>query len=300
MTVAIGLVVASIRPDEAAAQFESVLAQMPLPAYVSIAFQGSDQDFRQLRDAVRITADNAGFTDYSVVHDRGQGASRARNIALANVPETVTWVWTPNDTTRPTEQFLQNLSHSLTTATEDVGVVGLNYRVGDRFRRHVSTNKELTGWQVWHVIEPATVWRRDHLVRAGGFDERIGPGSDGWTQAGEGTDAIYRVTARGLTVSSAPLAVMGREQHLDPRSKFQRRKEFYYAVGVGCVIRRHYLTLRGLLAIVTPLVNWAIGRSTPGESRTLSLALAASSGRFLGIVLGDRACRIDRRTEHWH
>jgi hypothetical protein len=136
------------------------------------------------------------------VADRGSGVSRARNLAAAACTADVL-LYTDDDCVVP-ERWVQDHLAVLVDPALDAsfGPVGGLARPDQRddpaaiVRRH---DRESPPWIVGHSSNMAV--RRTSFLSVGGFDERIGPGSNG-VQAGEDADLIARLLAGGCIVAS--------------------------------------------------------------------------------------------------
>jgi hypothetical protein len=295
----LGIALATVRPDEVSEFVASVLRQPTRPAYLSVRHQGSPDEGAALGQRLAGIATEHGYDGLVFGSGSERGASRGRNAAFRALPESVTWVWTPNDTSRPPDDWTTSLRHHVTGVDVSVAAVALDYRVDGRWRRQVSDVPELSGWSLWRAIEPALVWRREAVLDLDGFDVTLGTGADGWPQSGEGTDLLCRLHEAGYAVVTLPLPVQGRSQHLSTSSRDRRRKDFYYGVGFGLVARRHFPLGRSLAAVASPLLKLLTGRSVEGERLGPGASLTTSAGRAAGLILGERSVRLRMRGEHW-
>jgi hypothetical protein len=297
---ALGIALTTLRPDEAAALLTDVLRRPMRPAFVSVVFQGPSDDGASLEQRLTALADEAAYGGLLVAVGTARGSSRGRNEAIRALPDSVTWVWTPNDTSRPPDQWVETLGRRVANLDPSVAAVALDYRVNGQVRRRVSDAPVLSGWSLWRAIEPALVWRRQSVLELGGFDERIGTGADGWAQSGECTDLLCRMRDQGHGIVTLPLSVDGRAQHVGSTvSRHSLRKEFFYGVGFGCVARRHFPLARSSAAVVSPLLKLLTGRPLEGHRVNVALGLTACAGRGLGLALGDRCLRLRLRGSHW-
>jgi peptidoglycan/xylan/chitin deacetylase (PgdA/CDA1 family)/GT2 family glycosyltransferase len=105
---------------------------------------------------------------------------------------------------------------------------------------------------------------RRRLLRLGGFDERLGPGTP--TRAGEDLDVLLRTVLDGAAVAYEPAALV-RHHH---RSDYAHLRQMAYDYGVGLSA----LFVKHLLANPRSLVD--IGRRLPAG---LALLLAPGSSR---------------------
>jgi len=296
---ALGIALTTVRPGHATALVAGVLRQTTRPGFVSVLFQGSPDDGAALRRRLAELADETAFGGLLFNAGSGRGSSRGRNNAIRALPESVTWVWTPNDTSRPPPDWAQTLGQRVASLDGSVVAVALDYRVDGRLRRRVSDVPLLSGWSLWRAIEPALVWRRQTFLDLGGFDERIGTGADGWAQSGECTDLLCRMRDLGHLVVTQSLAVDGSPQHLGSMTSSTLRKEFFYGVGFGCVARRHFPLPRSAAAVVTPFLKLVAGRRLEGDRVSIHVAITACAGRGVGLALGERCLRLRMRGGHW-
>jgi hypothetical protein len=286
VTTGLGIALAGVRPSEIVDLCESVVPDLEPTDVVQVVFQGDSADYAELSRALG--------PPVRLLHDSGRGAPRARNLAVRNLPDQIDWIWTPNDTTRPTTGFVRGVKAAAADAPPDCGALAVNYAIDANLRRHVSETPELTGWSLWRAIEPATLWRFDAFCEAGGFDERIGTGSAGLAQAGAGTDLLCRLSAAGWRTRTVDLQVDGHPQRVraDLRIRRQLAKEFGYSVGYALVARRHFGFWRSAIRIPGPLANFVLRRTYEGAAPRLGECAVACLGRATGTVLGETASRV--------
>lgn len=295
----LGIALATVRPDEAVSLLADVLHQVDRPGFVSVVHQGPGDSGPLLERRLTTLAHEREYDGLVFSSGPGRGSSRARNQAFRALPESVSWVWTPNDTSRSPADWVPTLGHCVAEVDESVAAVALDYLVDGRYRRRVSDVPVLSGWSLWLAIEPALVWRRRTVLDLGGFDERIGTGARTWAQSGECTDLLCRMQAVGHGVVTLDLSVAGRAQHTGSRSRDDLRKEFFYGVGFGCVARRHFPLPRSVAAGVSPLVKLVARRPLEGQRLSLPVGLTAAAGRGVGLLLGERCLALQMRGDHW-
>jgi hypothetical protein len=295
----LGIALATVRPDEAVALLADVLHQAHRPGFVSVVHQGPHDTGPPFGRRLAKLAHEREYDGLMFNSGPGRGSSRARNEAFRALPESVSWVWTPNDTSRSPADWVHTLGQRVAEVDESVAAVALDYLIDGQYRRRVSDVPVLSGWSLWRCIEPALVWRRRTLLDLGGFDERIGTGAESWAQSGECTDLLCRMQVVGHGVVTLDLSVAGRAQHSGSTSRDGLRKEFFYGVGFGCVARRHFPLPRSAAAVVSPLVKLVARRPLEGQRLSLPLALTAFAGRGAGLLLGERAVRLRMRGDHW-
>lgn len=167
-----------------------------------------------------------------------RGISNGRNAAVAALGDDVDWLWFPNDTSRVDTDFLQRVSrHCARPAT--VVAVQLVDREGPRHPLPARGTR-LTRRTVWAAMEPATLYRRDTFLTAGGFDPALGSGADSPWQSGEGPDLLLRMSAAdGFSIEWVGDIVIHAQTefaHLAPHER--RRKQRSYGRGAGYVLRK--------------------------------------------------------------
>jgi len=124
-------------------------------------------------------------------------------------------------------------------------------------------------------------FRRQELLRSGGFDPALGAGSP--THAGEETDAFSRAILRGGRIVYQPRALSWHQHRRDGEAL--RHQIYGYGVGVGALVtkavahdRRFY---RAAAAEVIPLLRGLVAPSAIGRERWGSAAPDDSSGELL-------------------
>ena len=108
------------------------------------------------------------------------------------------------------------------------------------------------------------VFDRARLLRLGGFDERLGPGTR--TRSGEDLDVLLRTVLDGAAVVYEPAALV-RHHHRDDYAGL-RRMAYDYGVGLSALFVKHLVS--------SPWALLAIGRRLPAG---LALLLRPGSDR---------------------
>ncbi|HWN44813.1 MAG TPA: glycosyltransferase family 2 protein, partial [Thermoanaerobaculia bacterium] len=133
--------------------------------------------------------------------------------------------------------------------------------------------------------------RRDWLLRAGGFDERLGAGSPGGS--GEDMDILYRLLKAGARIRYEPQAVVYHERQ--PRERrLASRSAYGRGIGACCGLwlrgrDLHALAvLGGWLRMRGGMAAGAVRRRQWGGVREELLVLG---GTARGLVYGLRAGR---------
>jgi len=230
----------------------------------------------------------------TIVHDRGVGAARARNIGVAHCTGDVV-LFTDDDCEVPptwVDDHLRALGEDGVDAS--FGVVHGLSQFGDAddydvthdavFRRAVH-HLGSPPWLVGHSANMAI--RRPAFVRLGGFDERLGPGSRG-AFIGEDADLIVRLLRFGAAVSGTGEPVA----HIDWRSTEDTNRTLVsYERGSGAWIGKlvradrrlgmHFLRARADMLRVRV-------RHHPGLFHEPKLVLLSLAGFGRGLLFGAR------------
>lgn len=255
---------------------DDLAAQSFSPRAVAIAHHDPAQS-PDLEDLIRPFAGTLDIR--TVVSPRG--ISNGRNAAAALLGDEVNWLWFPNDTSRVGNDFLERVAHQCVPAVS-VCAVQMVDREGPRHPLP-APGSTLTRRTVWGAMEPATLFRRELFVAAGGFNPALGSGADSPWQSGEGPDLLLRMSEMAdFTVAWVGDIVVHSQTefaHLLPAER--RRKQRNYGRGHGYVLRtwRYPLWYRAahlVAAALMPLRNPA--KFGPRE------ALALLIGRTEGVL----------------
>ncbi len=178
------------------------------------------------------------------------GASRGRNVAASLIGRAADYLLFPNDTSRLTPGLLRGIADAL--AGEDAGAVTVLDEYGPKFvlpDRRTPLDPE----NVWQVILPGMLMRREVFEDLGGFDEELGTGATTPWQSGEETDILLRCL-RAYGSRFAWLGDLVMDGIADSRGLTddeRRRKLRGYGRGYGRILSIHsYPTGRRLRAIV--------------------------------------------------
>ena len=229
----IGVAVTTVgRWDPLRALLADLAAQTVPPAAVAIAHH-DPAGAPALEELVRAFSDVLSIRTVC----SARGISNGRNAAATLLGDDVDWLWFPNDTSHVEPDFLAHLQRRcVPSATVCAG--RLIDREGPR-NPLPEPGTALTKRSAWGAIEPATVFRRDAFLAAGGFDPNRGSGADSPWQSAEGPDLLLRMAAQDdFAVVWAPeVVVHGQTEfaHLPPDER--RRKLRNYGRGAGNVLR---------------------------------------------------------------
>ncbi|MFZ0834119.1 MAG: glycosyltransferase [Mycobacterium sp.] len=220
------------------------------------------------------------------------GVSNGRNAAAEILGDDVDWLWFPNDTSRIDADFFERVAHYC-RPPRNVVALQLADRQGPR-NPLPARGSPLTRRNVWGAMEPATLFRRNEFLAAGGFDTNRGSGAHSPWQAGEGTDLLLRLSERdGFSIEwISDIVVRAQTEFAHLSSDERRRKLRNYGRGAGNVLRTWryplwYKAAHLLAAALMPLRN--------PEKFTGRDALALLIGRTEGVLGRPFSGRSDHR-----
>ncbi|WP_193046555.1 glycosyltransferase family 2 protein [Mycolicibacterium baixiangningiae] len=253
-----------------------LVTQRHPPVAVAIAHH-DEAHAADLADTVGMFADVLDIR--TVVSPRG--ISNGRNAAAALLGNEVDWLWFPNDTSRVQADFLQRACRHCVPPT----TVCAGQMVDSEGPRNPlpAAGRTLTRRSVWGAIEPATLFRRDEFIAAGGFNPAFGTGADTPWQSGEGIDLLLRLADRpGFAIEWAPdieVTALTEFAHLPVRER--SRKQRSYGRGAGYVLRTWnypiwYQVAHVAAAALMPLRN--------PEKFSARESFALMVGRFEGVL----------------
>jgi glycosyltransferase involved in cell wall biosynthesis/peptidoglycan/xylan/chitin deacetylase (PgdA/CDA1 family) len=186
---------------------------------------------------------DTGWTRLRRIPTESLGVSRARNIGWrASAASIVAFT---DDDCVPDRNWVSTIAESLGGDPELDGVTGRVLGLGEETpdlravsQRTSTSTRTYTGRSLpWRVGTGGNfAVRRATIARAGGFDERLGPGTDG--ASAEDLDVLYRLLRDGSRIRYDPRAVVYHE--LQPAGR-RRQKRMLYGLGLGAVAG---LTLR--------------------------------------------------------
>ena len=201
------------RPDQLAITLAALRAQSRPDFTVTIVDQSDDP-----------VTSSEGPPTAKVIHDRGTGLARARNIGWRDA--TTEWVVFLDDDCVPEPDWAERLQEALVDHPEASFASGsvLGHggpRDGDYLRVSVFEvpSEQVRGgrWtRPWHIgLGACMAVRRAALERLGGFDERLGAGRADFPAA-EDMDFNYRFLRSGGIAFVTPRPRVRHEQWRDP------------------------------------------------------------------------------------
>ena len=258
MAIAVGVAVSTIGRRDLSPLLQSVPSSIP----IAVAWQCTDEAPPLFRsDGQRL----------NIVRSSG-GVSRGRNDAVAELPA-VDYLLFPNDDTFYPHGFFDRLQSGLVAAGRPiVGLFDLQDVEGGR-RVGIARWSEVRGGDALRVLrcahEPRLVVERDFFGRVGGFDARLGVGSSGILQAGEGADLVAKAVVAGAAVRDLAPDICAYELPRRRDGQDFVKKRAKYLPGAAWVLGAHP-QLRGTLRAFTRLTGGAMLRSR--DARVVALA----------------------------
>lgn len=248
-------------------------ARAGLPVCAVVVDQGgpAGAQLREGREALPLT----------IVQDAGRGASRARNVGVAHLPDEVSHVVWPNDHSSYPVASLEALVERLPRA--DV-VVGQLLEGDGEARYDVADSSEpLDLRNVWQAIEPATAISLPLLRDVGGWCTDLGAGAATPWQSSALADLLLRLAPRARVVWTPGFAVCGAGFVRGAAERALRSKVRSYGRGYGRVLSRwDYPWHRRWGSVLKPLVQPGYG--VGADRLPLSARLATAVGRAEGIT----------------
>lgn len=264
------------RWEELGLLLEDLAGQSYPPHAVAIVHHGDGGDPPALVDLVQRFG---GDLDIRTLASP-RGVSNGRNAGAKTLSD-VDWLWFPNDTSRVDPDFFERVA-PLCAPPATVLALQLADREGPR-NPLPERGSPMTQRNVWGVIEPATVFRRQQFEAVGGFDTNRGSGASSPWQAGEGTDLLLRMAERDdFSIEWVPdIVVRAQTEFAHLPAEERRRKLRNYGRGAGNVLRTWryplwYKLAHLLAAVLQPLRN--PDKYTPRD------ALALLIGRTEGLL----------------
>lgn len=230
------------------------------------------------------------------VVDHGRGASRARNLGLAALPEQVTHVAWPNDHTTYSAASLAALAQHLPHCDVVVGRL-----VEDEVTRYdvAAQVTPLNLDNVWTAIEPVTVTSVRAVRSAGGWNEQLGSGATTPWQSSALADLLLRLRPYTSSVAWEPdFSAGGGGFARGAADQALAAKLRAYGRGYGRVLASwDYPWERRLGSIAKPLLRprYAIGPDVLSMRARAASALGRAEG-IAGHLLPGSA--IDLRDRH--
>ncbi|SMB24533.1 Glycosyl transferase, family 2 [Sterolibacterium denitrificans] len=276
------LVIATLQDD---GELECCLASMPAPAdgpdfEVVVVDQNGDG---RLDDVVRRHAENL-----EIVHVRVdfRGLNRARNVG-ARVARGE-WLGFPDDDCQLFPDTLLALERLIADPTVGVATGRTVDTSGAssvlRWRRQ---SCDFGRWTMFGCLTEAVFFvQRSVFMRAGGFDERFGPGAA--FPAAEGIELMDRLFAlmENRRACYDPAIRMRHPQKVPPWNRWAAARFHAYAIGAGAVVAKR--PSPHLIYWGARIVAGALARALFSRGWKRAAYAARARGFFTGLLRGTR------------
>ncbi len=240
MTAPISVTVPTVtRPAALERCLRAILNGEVMPAEVVVVDQGGDPE------TARVIASFAG-RGVPIEHVRSdeRGLSKARNLGVQTVR--MPWVAMTDDDCAPDPRWIAAMHDRIGAADVPDGIGGRVLPGGEATpgtfalaQRMWTDPKTYRGPTLpWLVGSGANMlFRVDALLRAGGYDERLGVGTPG--VAGEDLEILHRMLRDGATLAFEPAIVVyhdrvGSERRLSTRSTYGFGMGAYVGMWLRC------------------------------------------------------------------
>jgi GT2 family glycosyltransferase len=279
------------RPDALERCLRGLAAQSAPPAEVIVVDQAPSEESRAV-------VEGSGVTTARYVEQSRLGLSASRNLALAGATEAVLAV--TDDDCVPDPAWLASVALALERSPTPGAVTGPVLPLGDGSAdtfaislRESAVATDHSGRTIpWNVGSGGNFAARIPVLRGcGGWDERLGAGSDG--QAGEDAELFYRLLLSGAVIRYEPSAVIRHEWQTRER-RWATRWSYGYGVGAMCglwLARRDVYALRMLAAYARLHVRPLLGGVRHRDRARVAEHARALASVAPGVVYGLRAAR---------
>ena len=178
---------------------------------------------------------------YPILHLTSEpGLSRAKNVGLDYA--TGELVGFPDDDCQFPEDLLHHVARFFEDHPKEDGLTG---RAVDQSGEDINRGFDrkmgrVNTFNVWRRGIAFNIFVRRHSVRGVRFDEQMGPGSGTDWGAGDETDYLLQLLARGLRLFYDPdLAVIHPRPQANCDAGALNRRAYFYACGGARTIRKH-------------------------------------------------------------
>ncbi len=229
----VSAVIATIdRPEALARCLDAVLVGDVLPAEIVVVDQSAG-DASERAVARRVAAAPIAY-----LRSRPKGASAARNAGIAHSNSPI--VAMTDDDCTPGPRWIALINQHLVQMRSADALSGRVLPLGPEspglysISSRTSTDAALFRGRVLPWLAGTggnfAAWR-SLLIRAGGYDERLGPGTGG--RAAEDIDLVYRLLRLGASIRYEPEALVYHERQ-DRERRLASRANYGFGMGVLC------------------------------------------------------------------
>lgn len=276
----VSLIVATAgRVDEPARLFESLRGQTYQDFEVILVDQNPDDRLEELVQR---------FSSQIAIRwiKSSRGLSRARNVGLNEAKGAI--IAFPDDDCWYHNRTLERVVQEFERVPGCDGVLGAS--VDETGRRTMIKGAKRAMWidvkdALWTAVSIVMFFRRDAIIRVGGFDETLGVGAGTPWGAGEETDFVIRLIKAGARIWYNPeIAVM------HPESRETPERAMSYGMGGGRVLALHYSALF--------FWGYVVPRATAGLALSIVQRSRGARLRWLGLKARIRGWVMTRRELH--
>jgi glycosyltransferase involved in cell wall biosynthesis len=178
---------------------------------------------------------------FAVTHLRldTKGASRARNAGLDLADGDI--IAFPDDDCRYEPETLDRIARFMANHPEIGGLTGRS--VDERGKTNMGDFDQSPGTirksNIWKCGIEYTMFLRADAIGDTRFDESIGPGAGTACGAGEGTEFMLRIMARGAVLHYDPSLTVSHPSQVPPYDAKAARKTYSYGYGMGYVLKNN-------------------------------------------------------------
>jgi len=278
------------RPEALGRCLDAILTGTLMPAEILVIDQGDTS-------AAEIVRRRRETTTVSIIHlrQRRRGLSAARNAMLACAHSELLAI--TDDDCVPHPEWLAAVARSFASTPVPAAVAGRVLALGPE-RPGTYAVSLRTGTERTDFVGDTVPWivgtganftiRRQWILRAGGYDERLGAGSPG--MAAEDLELMHRLLKAGARIRYEPDAVVYHERQPEAR-RMSTRWAYGHGIGATCGI----LFRRGDRYAVSVCARWLAGRikrlaagAVRRDPRAVRQAWLSVAGTLRGVIYGWR------------
>jgi cellulose synthase/poly-beta-1,6-N-acetylglucosamine synthase-like glycosyltransferase len=281
------------RAEELERSLASLLASDVLPSEIIIVDQSRDRRSQSIVGACTTVG-----VEIRYIRHTGRGLGTSQNIGFSTATQPIVAV-TDDDCVVP-PNWIATIEASfaapdgidlltgrvLPLGADEPGRYAVSSRIGNR---RVDFGRDAMPWDIGSGNNFAA--RREWLVRVGGNDERLGPGSRG--QGGVDMDLFYRLVRAGARARYNPASFVYHAR-TTWAGRLRRRGPYGYGMAACCVIR----LVEGDRHALQVLIKWLVLRirrmmsAVPGRDWRLAYEeILVLGGSLHGALHGVRVAR---------
>ena len=183
-----------------------------------------------------------------IIYDKGQGISRARNLAIKSASGD--WIILIDDDVYIKKNTINILNENI--SEDDLFYYGnaIVNKTNDHYVNYYIVNSDLNFWNYNRISSIALVINRKVFEKIGLFDENLGSGSD--FGSSEESDLILRALLKNIKIKYLKEYFVYHE-----KANFTSQKIEYYAKGVGSIYKK-YLKNRNIKLYIKFLIDLSI------------------------------------------